>query len=100
MCVDAMFYGNESRFINHSCDPNVQPFNISGEAASDAVNRIGLFAWKNIHAGDEITIDYQWDKGGEIALDIPSDIKCLCGSNKCRGYLIQAKKIDTRKMKK
>jgi len=48
LCVDAMFYGNESRFINHSCDPNTQPFNISGESSSDAVNRIGLFAWKNI----------------------------------------------------
>jgi SET domain-containing protein len=23
LCVDSMFYGNESRFINHSCDPNV-----------------------------------------------------------------------------
>ncbi|MFO0116334.1 MAG: SET domain-containing protein [bacterium] len=23
MCLDAMFYGNEARFINHSCDPNV-----------------------------------------------------------------------------
>jgi SET domain-containing protein len=22
LCLDSMFYGNESRFINHSCDPN------------------------------------------------------------------------------
>lgn len=23
LCLDSMFYGNEARFINHSCDPNV-----------------------------------------------------------------------------
>jgi euchromatic histone-lysine N-methyltransferase len=23
LCLDSMFYGNESRFINHSCDPNI-----------------------------------------------------------------------------
>jgi hypothetical protein len=30
LCLDSMFYGNESRFINHSCDPNIQSFNLSG----------------------------------------------------------------------
>ena len=34
LCVDSMFYGNESRFINHSCDPNVQSFNLCGEVES------------------------------------------------------------------
>jgi len=29
-----MFYGNEARFINHSCDPNIQPFNLSGAVES------------------------------------------------------------------
>lgn len=31
LCLDSMFYGNEARFINHSCDPNVQSFNIAGQ---------------------------------------------------------------------
>lgn len=30
LCLDGMFYGNESRFINHGCDPNIQSFNLSG----------------------------------------------------------------------
>jgi len=34
LCIDSMFYGNESRFINHSCDPNVQSFNLSGMVES------------------------------------------------------------------
>lgn len=28
LCLDAAFYGNESRFINHSCDPNLKSFNL------------------------------------------------------------------------
>lgn len=34
LCLDSMFYGNESRFINHACDPNVQSFNLSGSVES------------------------------------------------------------------
>ena len=30
LCLDSMFYGNEARFINHSCDPNVLSFNLTG----------------------------------------------------------------------
>ena len=28
LIIDATFYGNETRFINHSCDPNLKTFNI------------------------------------------------------------------------
>lgn len=24
LCIDAAFHGNESRFVNHSCDPNLK----------------------------------------------------------------------------
>ena len=30
LCLDSMFYGNEARFINHSCDPNVLSYNLTG----------------------------------------------------------------------
>jgi len=32
LCLDSMFYGNESRFINHSCDPSILSFNLSGSS--------------------------------------------------------------------
>lgn len=34
LCIDSMFFGNESRFINHSCDPNIQSFNLCGQVES------------------------------------------------------------------
>jgi SET domain-containing protein len=85
-----MFYGNESRFINHSCDPNIQSFNLSGQIESQTLHRIGLFASRKIQAGEELTMDYQWDKN---ELNIPKDIPCLCKSSKCRGFLMRAKKM-------
>jgi histone-lysine N-methyltransferase SUV39H len=53
-----MFYGNESRFINHSCDPNVQSFNLSGSYETQTIHNIGLFTSRKIQRGEELTIDY------------------------------------------
>lgn len=58
LCLDSMFYGNESRFINHSCDPNIQSFNLSGIVESQTLHKIGLFASRKIMPGEEITMDY------------------------------------------
>ena len=54
--VDATVKGNESRFINHSCDPNcdARVVNINNEY------RIIFFANRNINAGEEITYDYKF----------------------------------------
>lgn len=52
--IDAKFKGNESRFINHSCDPNcqIQKWTVNGEL------RIGIFASKDLRFGEEITCNY------------------------------------------
>jgi histone-lysine N-methyltransferase SUV39H len=46
LCIDAAFYGNESRFVNHSCDPNLKSFNLVTEVDGYTFHRIGLFATK------------------------------------------------------
>lgn len=90
LCIDAMFYGNEARFINHSCDANIQSFNLCGQVESQTLHQIGLFASKFIKAGDEITLDYQWDKS---ELDIQNDVPCLCLKEACRGFLMRSKPL-------
>lgn len=90
LCLDSMFYGNEARFINHSCDPNVLSFNLTGQVDSNVYHSIGLFASRKILIGEELTLDYQWDKND---LTISQDVPCLCGSLKCRGFLMRAKKM-------
>ena len=58
LCLDSMFYGNESRFVNHYCEPNIISFNLSGQVESQTLHRIGLFTSRKILKGEELTIDY------------------------------------------
>ena len=48
--IDAGPKGNNSRFMNHSCEPNLetQKWNVNGDV------RVGLFAVKDIPAGEGI----------------------------------------------
>ena len=57
-------------YLNHSCDPN-------------AMRRgVKVFAWRVIHEGDEITIDYRLNAFSE------ERSACLCGAAACSGEVI------------
>ncbi|NXW12043.1 SUV91 methyltransferase, partial [Fregetta grallaria] len=56
--VDAAHYGNISHFVNHSCDPNLQVYNVFIESLDERLPRIALFATRPIRAGEELTFDY------------------------------------------
>ena len=57
--VDAARYGNVSHFVNHSCDPNLQVFNVFIDNLDTRLPRIALFSTRTINAGEELTFDYQ-----------------------------------------
>ncbi|XP_028933826.1 histone-lysine N-methyltransferase SUV39H2 isoform X2 [Ornithorhynchus anatinus] len=57
--VDAARYGNVSHFVNHSCDPNLQVFNVFIDNLDTRLPRIALFSTRTIKAGEELTFDYQ-----------------------------------------
>ena len=59
-CIDGGLYGNESRFINHSCDPNLRTFNLMAQTESPTYHSIGLFASRKISAGEELSIDFMY----------------------------------------
>ncbi|VDQ00649.1 unnamed protein product [Trichobilharzia regenti] len=94
--IDAGPKGNLSRFMNHSCDPNLntQKWTVNGD------NRIGLFAvrlvifyhynddylcnfnsYENIAAGEELTFNYNFVALGQERLN------CRCGASNCVGFL-------------
>ena len=55
--IDATRFGNEARFVNHSCHPNceAQTWLVRGRP------RVGIFAKAPIRIGEEVTFDYgQW----------------------------------------
>ncbi|KAK2154206.1 hypothetical protein NP493_2211g00002 [Ridgeia piscesae] len=75
--IDAGPKGNFSRFMNHSCEPNLdtQKWHVNGDV------RVGLFAIKDISAGSELTFNYNLDcLGNEKRV-------CRCGATNCSGFL-------------
>ncbi|CAD6193958.1 unnamed protein product [Caenorhabditis auriculariae] len=76
--IDAKFYGNYTRFINHSCEPNVKVANVCWDACQDQLVHMCLFSVKEIETGEELTIDY-----GD-AWWINKKFPCLCESSSCR----------------
>ena len=76
LSIDACFYGNESRFINHSCSPNVKAIEIATlNKKQERINKIGIFTIKGIVYNTELFIDYNCD---DVLIDIPEDVPCLC----------------------
>ncbi|KPM44799.1 Histone-lysine N-methyltransferase, H3 lysine-9 specific dim-5 [Neonectria ditissima] len=56
--VDGEFMSGPTRFINHSCDPNMRIFARVGDHADKHIHDLALFAIKDIPKGDELTFDY------------------------------------------
>ena len=79
--IDAAERGNAGRFLNHSCEPNceTQKWMVNGELC------IGIFALRDVAAGEELTFDYNFERYGD------NPIKCYCGSSKCGGWIGAAK---------
>ncbi|OQS02280.1 hypothetical protein THRCLA_05335 [Thraustotheca clavata] len=75
--IDARFRGNDSRFINHSCEPNAR----AQKWTCQGVVRIGIMAIRPIALNEEITFDYQFIHFGGRR------VKCHCGAQLCKGAL-------------
>ncbi|XP_077645786.1 histone-lysine N-methyltransferase SUV39H1 [Lonchura striata] len=104
--VDAAHYGNISHFVNHSCDPNLQVYNVFIENLDQRLPRIALFATRPIRAGEELTFDYNMHVDPVDAESTRMDsnfglvggslggsprargrIECKCGAASCRKFL-------------
>jgi [histone H3]-lysine9 N-trimethyltransferase SUV39H len=90
--VDGEFMSGPTRFINHSCDPNLRIFARVGDHADKHLHDLALFAIQDISKGEELTFDYVdgIEDSANDAFDpaMKKDMTaCLCGSSKCRGYL-------------
>eukprot|EP00767_Chilomastix_cuspidata_P001305 gnl/Chilomastix_cuspidata/1434.p3 GENE.gnl/Chilomastix_cuspidata/1434~~gnl/Chilomastix_cuspidata/1434.p3 ORF type:complete len:284 (+),score=110.36 gnl/Chilomastix_cuspidata/1434:2142-2993(+) len=76
MYIDSGQRGNEARFINHSCSPNAE----TQKWTRGAETLIGIFALRDIEAGEEVTFNYNFESFGEKQ-------ECRCGSDECKGFL-------------
>jgi uncharacterized protein len=81
--IDALFGGNSSRWINHSCDPNCE--------ADEDNDRIFIKAIRNIAAGEELNYDYGLIIDEPYTKKLKAEYPCWCGSANCRGTLLSPK---------
>ena len=76
--------GNESRFINHSCDPNAEAFIPRGHIWIEAI--------KDIPKGAEIAYDYAFEDDPKYTIEDYRRYACRCGAKNCRGTIVETKK--------
>uniref|UniRef100_A0A4W4GD36 Histone-lysine N-methyltransferase n=1 Tax=Electrophorus electricus TaxID=8005 RepID=A0A4W4GD36_ELEEL len=103
--VDAAHYGNISHFVNHSCDPNLQVYNVFIDNLDERLPRIAFFATQLIKAGEELTFDYKMTTdtldaesikmyanfslaGAQSTAIKRIRIECKCRAEKCQKYLL------------
>ncbi|KAF8342146.1 uncharacterized protein EI90DRAFT_1305955 [Cantharellus anzutake] len=90
--VDATHCGNWTRFINHSCDPNILVYSAAVEVPpSMGLSRIVFAACRDIPPMQEFSFDYS--PAAQHMIDRHSHtsnhdkIPCRCGTSSCRGFL-------------
>ena len=83
--IDARYFGNFTRFINHSCDPNVAGVQLRTGLDAAVPGHVSFHAMKDIDVGEELTLHYHY-KVADVRR--PSVcVRCNCGSARCTGYL-------------
>ena len=70
--IDGAVGGSGAEYINHSCQPNLR--------ASIHREHILYFSKRDIEAGEELTVDYNFSRKVER-------VPCCCGSPGCRGAI-------------
>jgi len=81
--VDAKAYGGFVRFLNSGCEPNCVAE--VWEDASDGCPRVGIFAARDVAAGEELRYDYALASEG--GAETARRYRCLCGAATCRGVM-------------
>jgi len=74
----------QTRWINHSCDPNTEV-----DTSWDDVAKRASAWWvavRDIAVGEELSYDY--------AFSAPLAIPCYCGADRCRGLIVDEDEMD------
>jgi uncharacterized protein len=82
--IDAKQDGNSARWINHSCEPNLE--------ARQEGSRVFLKALRDIDIGEEIFYDYCLMIDARLTAKVRNEHACLCGASNCRGTMLACKK--------
>lgn len=88
MVIDGGRGGNSARWINHSCGPNC----VARQEEAGGRPHVYIHARRDIRAGEELFYDYGLTIDAKLTQKLRDAYKCLCGSRKCRGTLLAARR--------
>ena len=90
--IDGGVDGNESRFINHGCDPNC-------ESVTEK-RRVFVEAVRTIQPGEELKYDYSIGRDDDDPENVDEVYACRCGASNCRGTMLWPAKRPKKRAKK
>lgn len=81
--IDGKYEGNSAKWINHSCEPNLE--------AEQVGNRVFLDALRDIAPGEELFFDYGLVIDARMTAKLKKEYACWCGAASCRGTMLAPK---------
>jgi uncharacterized protein len=82
--IDALYGGNASRWINHSCEPNCE--------AEEADGRVFIKALRPIAEGEELNYHYGLTIAERYTPALKRRYACRCGAAECTGTMLTPKR--------
>jgi SET domain-containing protein len=86
LVINAALGGNDSRWINHSCDPNCE--------AVEEKGRVFIYALRDLQPGEELFYDYALEIDEPRTPETEKQFQCFCGAKSCRRTLLAAEEEE------
>ena len=87
--IDGGSGGNDSRFINHACEPNCEAYEEDG--------RVFVYSLQQIEKGEELNYNYALIYEERHTAAVKKLFECRCGALSCTGTILAPKKRSKKK---
>ena len=87
--IDGGSGGNDSRYINHACEPNCEAFEEDG--------RVYVYSQQEIEQGEELNYNYALIYEERHTAAVKKLFECRCGAPSCTGTMLAPKKRARKK---
>ncbi|KQV50353.1 hypothetical protein ASC95_13310 [Pelomonas sp. Root1217] len=89
LVIDALYGGNDARWINHACEPNCEADEVDG--------RVFIQALRDLEPGEELFYDYGLVLDDRHTAKVKKQFACWCGALTCRGTMLAPKTRKSRR---
>jgi len=87
--IDGGAGGNDSRYINHACEPNCEAYEEDG--------KVFIYSLHEIEKGDELYYNYALIYEERHTAAVKKLFECRCGAASCTGTMLAPKKRAAKK---